>query len=321
MPLKLDSQQITQELANGDICPAFQGKAHKVLRQQSGEIKRGKNAGKQWSFQKVIFTDAKGEVPVMFWDREPIEGWEGKTFLIQAKNGKNGLYAEDEDYKGETRRILKATTACLVEEVNGSGGGQAHAAQQEPAQSSPQASHPQEPTKQPQQSQPAPQNGGNGNGNGNGEPKMDDWKAVRRRYGQYANLWRICYWAAKDVIAEIEASEGAPSEELLGRVLRDIYYTARGEGYADQMPVQPITGWTNGDISGGDENFERAKKYIRRLANLFILSTRAAQSIEQQYVADTDHNLPSEMYMGMMESLFIAGTKERLHFRTPSEKI
>jgi hypothetical protein len=131
-----------QALPDRAVVYCFEGTVQKAFRRSAGTNDKG-----EWSIETFLLKEASGgEIKLMLKDADPA-GWAPGTALRleawKGDKGYSGLYAADDEYKGEVRRILRATKTCNVTVLNGQ--------QQAPPQQQPQ--HQQ----QPQQSQPAAQ--------------------------------------------------------------------------------------------------------------------------------------------------------------------
>jgi hypothetical protein len=130
-----------QALPDRAVVYCFEGTVQKAFRRSAGTNDKG-----EWSIETFLLKEASGgEIKLMLKDADPA-GWAPGTALRleawKGDKGYSGLYAADDEYKGEVRRILRATKTCNVTVLNGQ--------QQAPPQ---QPQHQQ----QPQQSQPAAQ--------------------------------------------------------------------------------------------------------------------------------------------------------------------
>lgn len=109
------------------IVYAFEGTVTKAFNRSSGDNQHG-----PWSLESFIVKDTTGDdIKLMVKDCDPL-GWPiGHRFRLEAYSGDkgfSGLYAFDDEYKGEPRRVLKATST--VQFVGGKPKQQAPAAQQ-----------------------------------------------------------------------------------------------------------------------------------------------------------------------------------------------
>lgn len=142
-------QPIDQILALPDkaVVYCFEGTVTKAFKRSDGT-----NAQGAWSIESFLLKDAAGaEIKLMLKDSDPA-GWQpGTAVRLEAWKGDkgfSGLYAADDEYKGEVRRILRATKTCTVTILNG----QQHAPQQAAPQQQAQA-----PQQRPQGQQQPPQ--------------------------------------------------------------------------------------------------------------------------------------------------------------------
>lgn len=147
-------QPIDQILALPDkaVVYCFEGQVTKAFKRSDGT-----NAQGPWSIESFLLKDATGaEIKLMLKDSDPA-GWQpGTAVRLEAWKGDkgfSGLYAADDEYKGEVRRILRATKTCTITLLNG---GQQHAPQQAAPQQQAQApqQRPQGQQQPPQQQQP-----------------------------------------------------------------------------------------------------------------------------------------------------------------------
>jgi hypothetical protein len=130
-----------QALPDRAVVYCFEGTVQKAFRRSDGTNSTG-----PWSIETFLLKeDSGGEIKLMLKDADPA-GWAPGTKLRleawKGDKGFSGLYAADDEYKGEVRRILRATKTCNVTVLNG----QQQAApqqqpqhQQQPAQSQPAA--------------------------------------------------------------------------------------------------------------------------------------------------------------------------------------
>lgn len=133
-----------QALPDRAVVYCFEGTVQKAFRRSEGTNSTG-----PWSIETFLLKEASGgEIKLMLKDADPA-GWAPGTALRleawKGDKGFSGLYAADDEYKGEVRRILRATKTCNVTVLNGQ--------QQAAPQHQPQYQQ------HPQQSQPAPQQG------------------------------------------------------------------------------------------------------------------------------------------------------------------
>lgn len=115
------------ELEPKETVTRTQGKLTKLYKPKTGESSHG-----PWSIQKGMIKDGSGEISVMFKDRDEVpQAWRDREIIItshKSDKGWSGVYAEDDNYKGTTTRILKVTGSAIVE-VEGDAP-QTHAANQ-----------------------------------------------------------------------------------------------------------------------------------------------------------------------------------------------
>lgn len=120
---------ITQinDLPDKAVVYCFEGTVQKSFKRSEGTNSQG-----EWSIESFLLKDATGaEIKLMLKDSPPA-GWPiGAAVRLEAWKGDkgfSGLYAADDEYKGEVRRILRATKTCNVTML---GGGQQQAAPQQ----------------------------------------------------------------------------------------------------------------------------------------------------------------------------------------------
>lgn len=140
------------DLPDKAVVYCFEGTVQKAFNRSQGTNSQG-----EWSIESFVLKDATGaDIKLMLKDSPPA-GWAiGTAVRLEAWKGDkgfSGLYAADDEYKGEVRRILRATKTCTITLLNG------HQPQQAPQQRQQQAAPQQQAQQQPQggQQQAAPQ--------------------------------------------------------------------------------------------------------------------------------------------------------------------
>jgi len=181
--------QAINGLPDKAVVYAFEGTVKKTFQRSAGT-----NTNGDWSIESAIVADAAGdEIKVMVKDRAPMGFQVGQFLNFEAHKGDkgySGLYAEDDEYKGNVRRILRATPTCHIN-FAGSGQSRQQDAHAQPPRQQQQAAPPQRAQAQPQQrtQQATPQ--GNGTTAAQREAH-DSVNEARRTIMQIANLHLLC---------------------------------------------------------------------------------------------------------------------------------
>lgn len=104
-----------EDADDGDVVKGFKGEITRFF----GKYSSGTNDKGEWSFQHMLVKDADGdEIKLTLKKLPPLPtNKKGAEIELRAHHGKNdwtGLYAKDDEYNGETKRILQATSTCEI---------------------------------------------------------------------------------------------------------------------------------------------------------------------------------------------------------------
>lgn len=221
-----------RELPADSIVHRITGTLKTIYGQKTGTIGSGKNSGNPWAIQNGVLEMAGAEVEVVFKDREPISPkWKGREIIIEAHKGDkgwSGVYAYDDDYKGNVKRKLKVTASGLVSLLED--GGQQTEQPQQPAKPQGQQAQEPEPRQQPAQRRTATETAP-------GSPEAV--REVKRRALQMANLQLVCMNMIEHVVApRFKATTGveidAPSKHAWAM---NLCIQLQREGHQNRMPA------------------------------------------------------------------------------------
>lgn len=101
-----------KELENKEPIPSVRGTITKVFDYKTGESSQG-----PWSLQNGFFKDSTGELKILFTNQPDAKSFQEKEVIIKSHSGDKGLsgvYASDDTYKGETKRIIKITATADI---------------------------------------------------------------------------------------------------------------------------------------------------------------------------------------------------------------
>lgn len=107
-------------LENKEGVPSIQGTLTKVYERKTGESDRG-----PWSVQNGLLQDSTGEIKVLFTNQPDARIYQGKSVSITSHvgdKGMSGVYAHDDTYQGNVKRILKLTATAQIAFVDGASG-------------------------------------------------------------------------------------------------------------------------------------------------------------------------------------------------------
>ena len=165
-----------KNFANGNAVECLRGNLVTIGKRSDGQNDYG-----PWSFQRCELNDGTGIIKVCFKNRDEVPlSMKGAQITIRsARDDKGkpvGVQIEDSEYKGKPRREVMANEKALITKSNASG----------------QSQPPQQGNQQPQGSPPP-----------NTAPPKDtaDMKRVRSEVMKTANLYVVCYTAARDYVA------------------------------------------------------------------------------------------------------------------------
>tara|TARA_R110000796_G_C14571530_1_gene435809 strand:- start:43358 stop:44173 length:816 start_codon:yes stop_codon:yes gene_type:complete len=232
------------------------------------ERKSGTNAKGEWSIQNAILRDASGESIKLMLNGLPEQTWpDGAAIELgtwEGPKGHSGLYAEDDTYNNETKRIMRATKTCAINSAmpqeaaeNGQGYPEQDGAPQHQQQApdhdtrnldnmpdqawgdEPSAADQQQATAQPPAPQQAP-------AQHQAPPKKktatSDFKQARKTIVQIANLHLTCAIAAQRMEAPTycAATGHEMTPEQLQSATASIFIKAERSGLVNDMPTSPL---------------------------------------------------------------------------------
>lgn len=227
------------DLPDKAVVYCFEGTVTKAFKRSEGTNSQG-----EWSIEAFLLKDATGaEIKLMLKDSPPAGYAIGTALRLEAWKGDkgfSGLYAADDEYKGDVRRILRATKTCSIMLLNGH--------QQQPA---PQQ-RPQQQAQQQQQGgqqQAAPQQRQQTTSTHAPAPTDDEARAARKALNdakrtilQIVNLHLLCAKVVETVEAPaFKAATGHDMSEAQRQgATASVFIESCKKGLVHSMPNTPL---------------------------------------------------------------------------------
>lgn len=101
------------KLGPGEQVPAIRGTISEVGKRYAGTNEHG-----EWSIQNATLQTPEGIIKLKVMNREPLSVQKGCPVWLRSVDGNkglSGLYAEDDEYRGKSTRIIKVTPSALIE--------------------------------------------------------------------------------------------------------------------------------------------------------------------------------------------------------------
>jgi hypothetical protein len=173
-----------KQLDPKETVPCVRGTIKSVFKPNKGTNDKG-----PWAIQNVIIKDGSGEIKVSIRNHELEVPMSAKNQPItiachEGDRGKTGVYAEDDEYRGQVERILKVTGSASIEIGNGSAPAEQTKATQadDEKEMAARGLAPAQPTTSPAPGRHTATANGNGNGNGHADKVRDAAKVRARDY-------------------------------------------------------------------------------------------------------------------------------------------